>query len=131
MQFFRWQNMPKSVDVLADSDWAGCAGTCRITSGGVAKWGAHTLKTWSGIQVTVALSSAEAEPFALTKGAAQALGFITLLADFGVEVQVAVHTDASAAIGIVRRSGFGKLRHLNVRHLWLQDQDRSGQPGAK
>ena len=68
----------------------------------------------------MALSSAEAELYALTKGAAQALGLMTLLADLGVEVQAAVHTDASAAIGIVRRSGFGKLRHLNVRYLWLQ-----------
>ena len=51
---------------------------------------------------------------------------MTLLADLGVEVQAAVHTDASAAIGIVRRSGLGKLRHLNVRYLWLQDQVAAG-----
>ena len=49
---------------------------------------------------------------------------MTLLADLGVEVQAAVHTHA--AIGIVRRSGFGKLRHLNVRYLWLQDQVAAG-----
>ena len=44
---------------------------------------------------------------------------MALLANFGVTVEVAIHTDASAAIGIVRRAGFGKLRHLNVRYLWL------------
>ena len=45
VQFFRWQDLSKSVDVLADSDWAGCQGTCRRTSGcGGAKWGAHTPK---------------------------------------------------------------------------------------
>ena len=47
---------------------------------------------------------------------------MTMLADFGITVEVTVHTDASAAIGIVRRAGLGKLRHLNVRYLWLQDQ---------
>ena len=47
---------------------------------------------------------------------------MTLLADIGVNVEAAVHTDASAAIGIVRWSGLGNLRHLNVRYLWLQDQ---------
>ena len=82
------------------------------------------LKTWSSTPATVALSSAEAEFYALTKGAAHALGLMTLLADLGVEVQAAVHTHA--AIGIVRRSGFGKLRHLNVRYLWLQDQVAAG-----
>ena len=46
---------------------------------------------------------------------------MTLLADLSVEVQIAVHTDASAAIGIVRHSGLGKLRDFNVRYLWLQD----------
>ena len=45
-----------------------------------------------------------------------------MLADLGLEVTATAHTDASAAIGIVRRSGRGKLRHVNVRYLWLQDQ---------
>ena len=42
---------------------------------------------------------------------------MSLLGDFGVAVSVTIHTDASAAIGIVRRAGLGKLRHLNVRYL--------------
>ena len=37
VKLFRWQTLSKSVDVIADSDWAGCLGTCRSTSGGVAK----------------------------------------------------------------------------------------------
>ena len=117
--------MPESVDVFTDSDWAGCRSTCRSTSGGITRFGAHTLKTWSSTQATVALSSAEAELYALTKGAAQALGFITLMADMGVRVKATVHTDASAAIGIARRAGLGKLRHLNVRYLWLQHELQS------
>ena len=83
------------------------------------------MKTWSSTQATVALSSAEAELYALTKGASQGLGMMTLLSDFGLTVSVTVHTDASAAIGIVRRAGIGKLRHLNVRYLWVQDQVKS------
>ena len=120
-QRFRWQDRPSRLDIFTDSDWAGCQGTCRSTSGGVSRWGGHVLKTWSSTQATVALSSAEAELYALTKGAAQALGLMMLLADLGVEVQAAVHTDASAAIGIVRRSSLAKLRHLNVRYRELQD----------
>ena len=110
IQLFKWQEMPKSVGVFADSDWAGCRSTCRSTSGGVARFGAHVLKTWSSTQATVALSSAEAELYALTKGAAQALSFITLLADLGAEAKATVHTDASAAIGIARRAGLGKFK---------------------
>ena len=125
VQHFRWQKMPEAVSVFTDSDWAGCKTTCRSTSGGITRFGSHTLKTWSSTQATIALSSAEAELYALTKGAAQALGFITLMADMGVRVRATVHTDASAAIGIARRAGLGKLRHLNVRYLWLQHELQS------
>ena len=53
-------------------------------------------------------------------------GMMTLLEDFRFKTRATLHADASAAIGIVRRAGFGKLRHLNVRYLWLQDHLRSG-----
>ena len=121
-QRFRLQDRPSQLDIFTDSDWAGCKTTCRSTSGGVALWGNHCIKTWSSTQATIALSSAEAELYALTKGAGQGLGMMTLMEDLGVSASVTMHTDASAAIGIVRRAGLGKLRHLNVRYLWLQDQ---------
>ena len=121
-QKFVWQDEPAKADAYTDSGWAGCRSTCRSTSGGALKLGKHCLKTWSSTQATVALPSAEAELYALTKGASQVLGLMSLLQDFGVVVSATVHTDASAAIGIVRRAGLGKLRHLNVRYLWLQDK---------
>ena len=86
------------------------------------RWGKHCVKSWFSTQATVALSSAEAKLYALTKGAAQALGIMTMLLDLGAETNATIHADASAAIRIVRRTGLGKLRHLNVRDLWLQDQ---------
>ena len=52
---------------------------------------------------------------------------MALLEDFGIKTRSTLHTNANAAIGIVRRAGLGKLRHLNVRYLWLQDHLRSGQ----
>ena len=118
---FEWQALPASIDIYTDSDWAGCKSTCRSTSGGIVRWGKHCLKSWSSTQATVALSSADAELYALIKGAAQALGIMTMLLDLGSEANATIHADASAAIGIVRRTGLGKLRHLNVRYLWLQD----------
>ena len=33
-----------------------------------------------------------------------------------------MHTDASAAIGIAMRRGVGKVRHIEVHQLWLQDR---------
>ena len=37
-----------------------------------------------------------------------------------------VHTDSAAAIGICKRSGIGKVRHLAVAQLWVQERLREG-----
>ena len=125
VQTFVWQDGIGDITVHTDSDWAGCRTTCRSTSGGTLAVGAHCLKTWSSTQATIALSSAEAELYALCKGASQALGAMALLEDFGIKVQAKLRADSTAAIGIVRRSGLGKVRHLNVRYLWMQEKAKT------
>ena len=37
-------------------------------------------------------------------------------------LKVHLFTDATAAIGICRRRGLGKIRHLHVSDLWAQDR---------
>ena len=122
IQEFNWQAMPRCVDVHVDSDWAGCATTCKSTSGGAISLGCHAAKAWSITQATIALSSGEAELYALVKGAGQALGMVALMEDLGYSLDARVHSDSSAAIGISNRKGLGKLRHLNVQFLWVQDK---------
>ena len=82
---------------------------------------------WSRTQAVVAMSSGEAELYALTKGAANTLGMLSLVADFGQDLDGHVSSDASAAIGMVNRTGVGKLRHVRVQYLWLQDKVRTGE----
>ncbi len=123
---FGWQHKPKLLSVYTDSDWAGCVRTRKSTSGGVVMRGSHVLKTWSTTQATVALSSAEAELIALVKGAAEGLAVTSLLRDLHEDVTVCVGVDSSAAIGVCRRTGVGKIRHLDTRLLWVQDMVRAG-----
>ena len=90
--------------------------------------GSHVVKTWSATQATVALSSGEAEYSADVKGASMLLGFRSLLADLGITPKSCVlHTDSSAAIGVASRVGLGKIRHLAVHLLWLQEKTKSGE----
>ena len=49
---------------------------------------------------------------------------LSCLQDFGIQVPFTVQSDASAAIGIVKREGLGKVRHLAVADLWVQQQRR-------
>ena len=41
-----------------------------------------------------------------------------------MELQIRVHSNAVATIGIARRRGLGKIRHLDVEDLWVQSEVR-------
>ena len=93
--------------------------------------GKHLIAHWSRTQTCIALSSGEAELHGIAAGAAQAIGLQTILRDLGFETKVVVHSDATAAIGIARRKGMGRIRHLDVSDLWVQDKVRSGSIGLE
>ena len=82
---------------------------------------------WAKTQTTISLSSGEAELHGIAYGTAQAIGIQSLCTDMGWHLKVRVHSDATAAIGIARRKGLGKVRHLDVTDLWIQDKKRSKQ----
>ena len=73
------------------------------------------------------LSSAEAEYYALTGAASEALGlqeatrFLT-----GDLVELKAFTDSSSARAIAARQGVGKIKHLATRMLWLQQAQKEG-----
>ena len=60
------------------------------------------------------------------RGASISLGLISVAKDLGLCWTLKVQTDASAAIGICRRRGLGKIRHLATADLWVQDRVRAG-----
>ena len=39
---------------------------------------------------------------------------------------IGVYTDASAAIGMVQRQGMGRVRHIDVGILWIQQHQKNG-----
>ena len=88
--------------------------------------GGYCIKTWAKTLPILALSTAEAELMAVVKGSTEVLGLQALLKDLGIEMKAAVKSDATAAIGIVGRLGLGKVRHLSVADLWIQQAARSG-----
>ena len=126
MQWFRWQDSPRSVVVFSDSDWAGCRATRKSTSGGGAVLGSHLVKSWARNQATVATSSGEAELYAAIKGSSELLGVQSLAADFGRKITAELKVDAKATIGMLNRRGLGKLRHVEVGHLWIQNAVKDG-----
>ena len=122
---FPWQPLTDTLKVYTDADHAGCLRTRKSTSGGAVVWGQALLKAWSRTQTLIALSSGESELAAVTKAAAEALGIQSVLSDFGVSVKIEIHSDATAAIGICKRQGLGRVRHLATADLWVQQKVRS------
>ena len=108
------------VKVYVDSDWAGCGRTRRITNGGCILMNGACLKTWSTTQSVVPRFSGEAECYAAVKGALEGMALESMMGGLGLKVTVVVHTDSSACKGICNRRGLGKLRHVEVARLWLQ-----------
>ena len=122
---YAWQNEDEACDitVLVD-DWAGNTETRKSTSGGVLKVGKHVIRTWSSTQTTVATSSGEAELIAMYDGATRGLGMRTMMTEMGLSPQlkmVRISTDSTVAKSFVATTGLGKMRHLEVKFLWLQE----------
>ena len=92
----------------------------------------------------MSLSSAEAELVAMNKAAAELLGIIAMLVDLGEGsirsrqpdsvsgcpvrpdatgmLTGVVCGDSSAAIAVAQRRGCGKLRHIHIGQLWIQER---------
>ena len=89
-------------------------------------YGKHCIKSFAKTLPVLPLSTGEAELMAVVKGTAEVLGMQALLEDLGQRARVVVRSDATAAIGIVARVGLGKVRHLAVADLWIQQAARAG-----
>ena len=119
---YGYQESQQSLNTWTDTDFAGCRSERKSTSGGVIMYGSHCLKSWSSTQSIIAGSTGEAEYYGLVKGGSNSLGMRALMNDLGVDVKLKLKSDASAAIGIASRRGLGKIRHLEVSQLWLQQK---------
>ena len=125
---FRYQKKTDTILAWSDSDFAGCTKSRKSTSGGVILFGGCIIKSYSSTQAVRALSSGEAEYYALVKAACGSMGIRALLGDLGVDCsEIVINTDASAAMGVAQRLGIGKIRHIEVNQLWLQEKVYSGE----
>ena len=84
------------------------------------------MKSWSKCMPTLCLSTGEAELGALVRGAVEAEGVKAFLGDFGIQPRIVIKSDAAAAVGMTRRLGLGRVRHLAVSDLWIQQRVRQG-----
>ena len=57
----------------------------------------------------------------MVKATSEGLGLLPMLRDWGQEMSLTILADSTAALGIAKRRGAGKLRHVKIGMLWLQE----------
>ena len=120
--------------MFSDSDWGGDRTDRRSTTGGAIMFGNHCWKAWASTQGAVALSSAEAEFYAMVEGTQRGKWAVTVATELGVRLGgggLVLKTDSEAAKSFVSRRGLGRMRHIEVRELWLQEEVRAGKVVVK
>ena len=58
----------------------------------------------------------------IIKTSSETVGIISILKDWNMFYKADIMADASAALGIIGRTGLGKLRHIDTSYLWLQQE---------
>ena len=125
--FPEWSNREDrknyNLEVFTDANWAGCKVSRKSTTSYMVFLNGSLLVSSCKLQSSIALSSAESELYASCSGIAEMLHVGSRL-KFLVganEVQMTAFSDSSAARGIMQRAGQGKLKHIHIRNLWIQD----------
>ena len=108
------------VQVYVDADWSDKKEDRRSTSGGILLYHGCVVASWSRRQACLALSSAESELYALGSGAVEALGFATMLGEWREQVVPTLYSDSSSALHVVKKRGPGRMKHIELRCLALQ-----------
>jgi len=124
---FGYHGEVSQLIMWAETDFAGCARTRKSTSGGVVQFGNHFVKSSSSTQGLGAMSSGKADCYGIVKGASMGLGIKIVLSVLGVAVNAIIRMDASATKGIANRKGLGKVRHIQLNQLWIQDRVVKGE----
>jgi hypothetical protein len=114
---FTTTKLPLEIHVYCDSDWAGCKRTRRSTTGTVTQLLGCTIRFCSRTQATVALSSTEAETFAIGTGTSEALFLHQMLDEIGFfdKISLHLHTDSTGAKATCTRTGLSpKTKHMKL-----------------
>ena len=112
------------LEMYSDSDHAACPETRRSVSSAVFKLDGVVVGAFSRRQGCVSLSSGESELYSASVACAEGLGLHSLLSWMGFVVKWVLHTDSSTCKSIMTREGAGRLKHLDSRALWIQEQRR-------
>ena len=117
-----------TLNLYTDADWAGDKSSRRSVTAVCVFLQDSLIYSASRTQKAIALSSAESELYSATSGLCDSILLRSCLEYmFDAKIHLRLYVDNSACKQILRRSGVGRIRHLDCRVLWTQRLVQTGQ----
>ncbi len=117
------RDSPMTLVGYSDSDFAGCRLDRKSTSGTCHLFGSSLVSWFSRKQVSVALSTTEAEYVAAGSCCAQILWMRQQLQDYGLKLDhIPLRCDNTSAINLTKNPILhSRTKHIEIRHHFLRD----------
>jgi len=103
-----------------DTDWATNKEDRKSVVCGIVKIGTMPVLSFVRTHKFQSLSSGEAEFYGQVSVAAEMLLLRRVMNWLGYPMRLELETDSTAALGMAARSGVGRVKHLELKALWLQ-----------
>ncbi len=120
---YRKDRSALTLDAFSDSSWGDEKSTRKSTTAGMVFANGCLILSICRAQSTVALSSCEAELYAANSTMIECM-YLYQLAQFlmgeDTFVRQRLFLDSSSAKFVVQKSGVGKLKHVAIKHMFLQ-----------
>ena len=118
-----------NLEAFSDSSWADCKSARKSTSSGCIFLNGALILSACRTQASIALSSCEAELYAANGLMVESIYLFRLCkflcgdsSDVNSEmVQQKLYMDSSSALALVRRTGTGRFKHIQIKQFFLQD----------
>ena len=120
---YRKDRSALTLDACSDSSWGDEKSTRKSTTAGMVFANGCLILSICRAQSTVALSSCKAELYAANSTMIECM-YLYQLAQFlmgeDIFVRQRLFLDSSSAKFVVQKSGVGKLKHVAIKHMFLQ-----------
>ena len=120
---YRQDRSTITLDIFSDSSWGDEKSTRKSTTSGMIFMNGCLIHSICRSQATIALSSCEAELYAANTTMVESI-YLYQLIQFLMSDETAVKqrlfVDSTSAKFVVQRSGVGRLKHVSIKHMFLQ-----------
>ena len=123
IQVFEFGDMSSEVTVFSDSDWAGDKEDEEIVKRGSRARGTTPFESVYKKTEDHRQKQCRSRTVCSSIGSVRSERVESMMRDLGFALKPVLVIDAKATEHILHRHGIGNMKHIDVAHLWLQDDE--------